>query len=200
MHLIFRTLFFLFISVSIFAGDWPQWRGDAGHRASAKEALPAGLKPDWALQFTKRQQVWDDALNWDLMTYDRAFEPIAKDGRLYLAFNDRDKIVAYDIKSGKQLWQFFAGGPVRLAPAAWEDKIYLVSDDGYLYCLDAASGELNWKFRGAPSARKALGNKRVVSAWPARGGVVVKDGQVYFTASIWPFMGTYFYYRTGVVI
>ena len=40
-------------------------------------------------------------------------------------------------------------------------------------------------------ARKAIGNERMISAWPARGGPVVSDDRVYFATSIWPFMGTY---------
>ena len=46
-------------------------------------------------------------------------------------------------------WQVFAEGPVRFAPVAWQDKVYFVSDDGHLYCLDAGDGSLKWKFRGA---------------------------------------------------
>ncbi|MGY8686279.1 MAG: hypothetical protein ACKVHP_00855, partial [Verrucomicrobiales bacterium] len=63
-------------------------------------------------------------------------------------------------------------------------------------------GALIWKFRGAPSDRKALGNMRVISAWPSRGGPVLRDGTIYFAASIWPFMGTFIYAldaKTGAV-
>ena len=52
---------------------------------------------------------------------------------------------------------------------------------------------MHWKFRGAPNAQHALGNRRLTSAWPARGGPVVWDDTVYFSASIWPFMGTFIY-------
>ena len=41
---------------------------------------------------------------------------------------------------------------------------FFVADDGYLYCLDADSGELLWKFRGGPSDRKVLGNERSTDA------------------------------------
>ena len=79
--------------------------------------------------------------------------------------------------------------PVRFAPVAWQSKIYAASDDGYLYCLDAASGALVWKHRGLPAElpdRKLLGNRRLISLWPARGGPVLKDGVVYFAAGLWP--------------
>src|SRR5512137_2958611 len=45
--------------------------------------------------------------------------------------------------------------------------------------------------RGGPDERKLLGNSRLASAWPARGGPVVADGKVYFAAGIWPSMGIF---------
>jgi outer membrane protein assembly factor BamB len=81
--------------------------------------------------------------------------------------------------------------------------VYITSDDGHLYCLNADDGKAVWSFSGAPSARKALGNNRLISAWPARGGPVIREGKVYFAASIWPFMGTFLYSldaETGKVV
>src|SRR5262249_45200605 len=75
--------------------------------------------------------------------------------------------------------------------------------DGHLYCLNAAKGTLLWKFRGAPTDRRILGNERLISTWPARGAPVVADGTVYFAASIWPFMGIFIHAldaETGKVI
>ncbi len=173
------------------AGDWPMWRQSANRAAASDEKLAADLALRWVRTYSPRVQVWDDPLNHDLMPYDRVFEPIVLGERMFIGFNDRDKLVALDIHTGRELWTFYANGPVRLAPAAWQDKVYFASDDGCLYCVNAEDGSLRWKFRGAPSERKALGNRRVISAWPARGGPVIRDGTVYFAASIWPFMGTF---------
>ena len=175
------------------AEDWPMWRYDAARSAASTEQLPAELHLQWTRQFSPRKQAWDDALNLDLMSYDRVFEPVIKDGRLFLGFNDRDKLVAYDLETGRELWSYYADGPVRLPPVAWKDRVFFASDDGHLYCLDAAKGTLLWRFRGGPNSRQILGNQRLVSAWPMRGGPVVRDGKVYCAASIWPFMGTFIY-------
>lgn len=175
------------------ANDWPMWRYDAQRSASSPENLPLDLKPHWSINLGEREQVWDDPLNHDLMPYDRLFEPIVLGDRMFVAFNDRDKVVAYSLKNGKELWTFYTDGPVRLPPVGWQGSIYFACDDGYLYCVDAANGKLTWKFRGAPGAQKVLGNKRLISAWPARGGPVLRDGTIYFSASIWPFMGTFIY-------
>ncbi len=183
----------LLLAASLSVADWPQWRYDASRSAASPAPLPARLTLQWTREFEPRRQAWDDPLNLDLMTYDRVFEPVVAGGRMFLGFNDRDKVVAYDLDTGRELWSFFTQGPVRLPPAVWNDRVFAASDDGHLYCLDAATGELAWKFRGGPNARQILGNQRMVSAWPMRGGPVVRDGKVYVAASIWPFMGTFIY-------
>ena len=177
----------------VLAADWPMWRFDAQRSAASPEVLPAQLQLQWTRKYAPRVQVWDDPLNHDLMPYDRIFEPVVLGERVFLSFNDADKVIALDLRTGKELWAFYTDGPVRFAPVAWQDKVLFTSDDGLLYCVNAADGQLLWKFRGGPSERKVLGNQRVISAWPARGGPVVRDGRVYFAASIWPFMGTFIY-------
>ena len=198
MKLFIRNWFCLLCLVpvlqnSLLAGDWPMWRYEAGHTASSPDELPEELAPIWSRSFGAREQVWDDTLNNDLMTYDKILEPVVFGKKMYVGFNDADKLLALDTETGKTIWTFFAEGPIRFSPVATESRVYLVSDDGFLYCLDSGTGQLVWKFRGAPGAQKALGNKRVISAWPARGGPVLYDDTVYFAASIWPFMGTFIY-------
>ncbi len=175
------------------ADDWPMWRFDATRSAASPNKLPEQLNLIWKKSFRPRQQAWDDPLNLDLMTYDRQFEPIVIDGRLLVGFNDQNKLVAFDTDTGDELWTVYAEAPVRLPPAAWKGRVYFCSDDGFLYCVNVQSGKLLWKFRGAPGAQHALGNRRLTSAWPARGGPVVRDDKVYFAASIWPLMGTFIY-------
>lgn len=179
------------------AGDWPQWRYDAGRTAATPDELPADLKLSWVRKYAPRQQVWDDPLNHDLMPYDRVIEPVIVGRRLIVPFNDRDKVVALDIDSGRELRTFYCDGPVRLPPAAagdgtrsvpatLRDKLYVASDDGWLYCLNVNDGSVVWKFRGAPGARQQASHLLV--ACP-----VVRDGKVYFAASIWPMMRTFIY-------
>lgn len=173
------------------------WRFDAQRTAASIHSLPADLQPLWERQFSPRQQAWDDPLNLDLMTYDRLLEPIVLDGKMLVSFNDHDKVVALDTRSGSECWTVYAEAPVRLPPAGADGSAYFCSDDGFLYCVDVGTGELRWKFSGAPSPQHAIGNRRLTSAWPARGGPVVRDGTVYFAASIWPFMGTFVYALDG---
>lgn len=169
------------------------WRFDSARSAASPNDLPEQFNLIWKKSFTPRQQAWDDPLNLDLMPYDRQFEPIVMDGRLLMGFNDQNKLVAFNADTGEELWTVYAEAPVRLPPAGWKDRVFFCSDDGFLYCAEVATGKLLWKFRGAPSAQHAIGNRRLTSAWPARGGPVVRDDTVYFAASIWPLMGTFVY-------
>ena len=137
------------------------------------------------------------------LQFDAGYEPIVADGRLLVSSSATDSVTAYDAATGKQLWRFFTNGPVRFSPAVWEENVCFGSDDGYLYCVDLASGKLRWKHRAVPSNRKLIGNRRLISVWPVRGGPVVADGLVYFAAGVWPFEGVFVYamdVKTGEVV
>ncbi len=178
----------------VFAGsDWPMWRHDFNRTASTPEQLADKLYLQWQVKYPARTPVWDDPLNRDLMPFDRIFEPVVADNKLFIGFNDQDKIVALDINTGNELWHFYADGPVRLPLAINKGMIYFTGDDGCCYCLNSNTGSLVWKRLLAPAENKLLGNKRLISMWPARGGIVIKDDIIYTAASIFPMMGTFIY-------
>lgn len=187
------VLLLLLSSTIIYCADWPMWRYDAGRTANSPEELSGTLHRQWIRHYSPRESVWDDSLNQDLMPLDKVFEPIVIGDLLFISFNDRDKVIALDLATGRQKWEFYANGPIRLPMAGSHDRVYCTSDDGYLYCLSAKNGQLLWKFRGAPADRNILGNKRLISSWPARGGIVLENDRLYFAASIWPFMGIFIY-------
>lgn len=183
--------------------DWPMWRYDYGRTASTPEQLDSNLYLQWKVKYPARIAVWDDPLNQNLMQFDRLFEPIVEDSKIYMGFNDQDKVIALDINTGQELWHFYADGPVRLPLAASNGRIYFTGDDGYCYCLDGNSGSLIWKVLLAPSENKLLGNKRLISMWPARGGIVIRNNIIYTAAGIFPLMGTFIYAidsETGKII
>ncbi len=184
----------LLLSVALLAAragatDWPMYRCDA-RRSAVTTELAAELHLQWVRQYPPLEPAWPDEPR---MRFDVCYEPVVKGGMVFVNSPGTDSVLALDAASGAAKWTFFADGPVRFAPVAWRNRVYFASDDGHLYCLRAADGRLVWKFLGAPSERKLLGNKRLISAWPARGAPVVADGQVYFAAGIWPFMGVFIY-------
>lgn len=170
--------------------DWPMWRHDAARTAVSAESLPRPLHLQWTRHYPAlRPAYWQ--VRQDRLQFDAGYEPVAAGGRLFFGSSRNDSVTALDAKTGRELWRFFAGGPVRFAPVVWREKVYFGSDDGRVYCLGAADGKPIWKRRIAPSSRKVLGNGRLISVWPIRGGLAVADGRVYFAAGVWPFEGVF---------
>ncbi|MCS7047342.1 MAG: PQQ-binding-like beta-propeller repeat protein, partial [Gemmataceae bacterium] len=184
-------------------------RFDCQRTAASPHDLPEPLYLHWTRDYPPQKVAWPDQ---EKMQFDAAFDPIILGQTLFVNSARQDCVRALDVATGEEKWTFFADGPIRFAPAGWNDRIYFVSDDGYLYCLRATDGKLQWKHRGGPSDRKILGNERLISTWPARGAPVIvadKDERgaetatVYYAASIWPFMGIFIHAldaRTGTVV
>jgi len=179
---------FVLLAASAFAADWPMWRYDANRSAVSPQELPAKLHLQWVREYPPLKPAWPDEPR---MEFDVAYEPVVAGNTMYFGSPRSDSLTAIDTDTGAEKWRFYADGPVRFAPVAWNGKVYFVSDDGCLYCLDGETGVEVWKFRGAPSDRKVLGNERLISLRPARGAPVIVDGTIYFAAGIWPFEGIF---------
>ena len=166
------------------AGDWAQYRGDAARSGFVAESLSLPLTLTWTYESARPPaRAWPTNVR---LRFDQAFQPVIAGGLLVFGSSVDDRVHAFDSLTGAKRWTFFTDAPIRLAPVFWERRIYVASDDGFLYCLSANDGHLLWKFRGGPGPRMVLGNDRMTSAWPARGGPVVLDGVVYFAAGVWP--------------
>ena len=128
------------------AADWPQWRHDAARSGVTPEELPAELHLRWVREFPMPRLAWPGQAE---LLFDRSYEPVVAGKTMFVPCNVNDSVTALDTETGEVRWRFFAEGPVRFAPVAGQGKVYFASDDGCLYCLDAANGNLNWRFRGA---------------------------------------------------
>jgi len=174
------------------AADWPMYRADAARSGYTSDPLAAELKLAWVRRANDLPQpAWSGRDT--RMPFDLAFQPVVSGGVVFFGSSSDGRIYALDAGTGQEKWTCFTDGPVRFAPAVWQDRLFAVSDDGYLYCLAVHDGKLLWKKRGGHDHQMVLGNDRLISRWPARGGPVIKDGIVYFGAGIWPSEGIYLY-------
>lgn len=190
-----RTLWILLFTLGAFhaaiADDWPTYRHDAARSGYTSEKLADNLTLQWTFQSQHPPRpAWPRSQR---MTFDRAAQLIVAEGRVFFGDSVDGKIRALNADDGQLAWTFPTRAPVRFAPAWHKGTLYAVSDDGFLYCLNAADGKLLWKKRGGPGDEMSLGNGRMISRWPARGGAVIYNDIVYFAAGIWPSDGVSLY-------
>jgi outer membrane protein assembly factor BamB len=56
-------------------------------------------------------------------------------------------VYAFDYAKGHVVWTFSeTGGAIGSSPVVTDEFVYIGCIDGHLYCLDARTGELSWKF------------------------------------------------------
>ena len=172
------------------AADWPAWRHDQQRSAATDEQLASQLHLHWVRQLTALQPAWPEDLR---LQFDASYEPVIAGQTMVYGSSANDSLTAVDLDTGKILWRFFTDGPVRFAPVLYRGRVFAGADDGAMYCLNLKDGRLLWKFMAAPTQRRVIGNDRLVSVWPVRGGPVLAGGRIHFTVGVWPFEGTFLY-------
>lgn len=185
------ALWFCLAASQATAADWPTWRGDGMRSGASEQALPVDLKLQWSRFLGKPDPAFDYHFR---LCADESYEPVAAGGLVFVPSNITDSVTAYDLSTGVEKWRFITEGPVRFAPVVGGGVVYFGSDDGHVYALDASSGSLKWKTRGAPEDRpdhRMLVNSRMSSRWPVRGGPLLHGDTLYFGCGIWPAEGVF---------
>jgi outer membrane protein assembly factor BamB len=128
------------------AADWPQWRGANRDGTSAETGLLDAWPKDGPRLLWKAQDL-GEGYSGPAIVGDRLFIEGQQDGRQW--------VMAYDVHNGKQLWKAPAGksfngttdhwnGP-RSTPTVDGARLYALSADGTLVCLETASGKRVWE-------------------------------------------------------
>lgn len=191
------------------ASDWPAFRRDERRSSVSPDRLQFPMRMVWRYESRleprpafpdplKHPAKIDFAVVRDnsepvLLDFDHAFHPVAAGGRVFFGSSADDAVRCLSLETGQDEWSFVTGGPVRFAPQVVGDRVYVASDDGFVYCLNAETSEPLWSAHVAPNHRQLAGNGRMISRWPARSGVLVLDGVVYVTAGMWPAEGIFVY-------
>jgi len=184
----------------LFAYDWPTRLHDIRRGGTTPEQLILPMVEEWNHKTVPPSPAWSESPAFDGQTqpnlkprqnFDVCFDIVVADNLAYFGSSSTGAVACLDVKTGKTLWTFVTDGPVRLAPHLAHGKIYVGSDDGYAYCLDAANGSLIWKDRAGPDDRMLWGNGRLISIWPVRSSILVDGNSAFWTAGLFPREGMY---------
>ncbi len=190
------------VGTNAFATDWPTYRFDRERSGGTVEQLSLPLANRWTIAAPATPQTaWSGPDKRVIegkhlrhrVTFDDAFHVAVVRNRVYYGSTVDHQVHCVDSANGKEIWRFFTGGPVRLAPSIVNGRAYFGSDDGYAYCVDAKTGKEIWKLRAGPSEEALLARGEMISRWPIRTGVLVDDGVAYFGAGIFPSETVYVY-------
>ncbi len=145
--------------------DWPMYRRDASRGSATHAGVPDAVTKKWSAEIGGRLT-----------------QPIVAGGTVYVAATDSHTVHALAADGGKHLWQFTAEGRIDSSPTCYGGAVLFGSADGWVYCLNAADGQLAWRFRAAPAERRVCVHGQLESIWPVHGTVLVQNDTLYVTA------------------
>ncbi len=184
------------------AEDWPCYRKDARRSATTPERLAFPLAAKWTRAGAPPRPAWPEpGRSANPLDFDRAAEPVAAGGLVYVASSADDTLYALRADVGTVAWTYTADAPLRFAPHLDGGRCFIAGDDGAVVALDARTGAPAWTWKPMPERRMVAGNGRMISRWPCRSGLLVLDGTVYGAAGMWPSEGTCYFAldaKTGV--
>lgn len=156
------------------SADWPAWRGPDRNGLSAD----TGLLKQWPTAGPQLAFRADGLGN--------GFSSLAIAGSRILTMGDRGAdqfVIALHGEDGKQLWATKVGGAwedeyagPRSTPTVDGDRVYVLTTDGDLVCLDLASGKEKWRKSISRDYRGGM-----MSGWRFAESPLVDGDRVVFT-------------------
>jgi outer membrane protein assembly factor BamB len=140
------------------AAPWPQWRGPARDGVASAFTVPAA----WPAQLTRK---------WEIAAGAGHASPVIAGNRviLHARQGNREVIAAYDLETGKQIWQDGIDAPYTMNPAATghgpgpkstpsiaAGRVFTLGISGIFSAHDLNTGKLLWR-KNAPPAPPEFG-------------------------------------------
>ena len=153
---ILTTLLILFTLSTTITAQWEQWRGPSRDGVAASFTPPAA----WPAQLTKK---------WQATVGLGHSSPVVSGNRIVVHTRqaEREIVAAYDLASGKQLWQDGVDVPYRMNPAATghgpgpkstpaiaDGRVFTMGISGIFSAHDLATGKLLWRKTAAPAPQE----------------------------------------------
>lgn len=156
-------------------GNWPMFMHDSQHTGVAEDV---GINPGyyelmWTAPVSTAQSYydkkWSDAASdyvQDLPMLDSS--PVTYGNRVIVGeWNPEDEsggVRAFDAKTGQPIWtteSSTAMGGVSSTPCIYDNKVYVGSSDGYLYCFDLETGNRRWAL---PTYNRSMSVSKIVAS------------------------------------
>lgn len=180
--------------------DWPTYLANKERTATTPEQLTLPLRQAWMFSSpVAPRRTWTGPAGrviegkelGDRVKFDDALHVAVVGGRVYFGSSVDHQVRCLDLGDGRELWRFFTDAPIRLSPTVVKGRVYIGSDDGYVYCLNAEDGSLLWKLKLGPAEESMLARGEMISRWPVRTGVLVDGDIAYFGAGVFPHENVY---------
>ncbi|GEM_PF-5076332 len=163
-------LYVIMFTTSIFAGNWPIFRGDIIRTGFSQETIGAKFTPKWDLDLgepifnsptmaggkvsigTSSGKILllsaqDGYPIWEVQTANSVEgSPILEGNRVFAASIDKS-IYGIDKNSGEVLWSYKTKGWIESSPLPIGGMVLVPSEDRRLYALNEDTGELLWSFQ-----------------------------------------------------
>lgn len=181
----------------LFAQTWPTYRHDNRRSGVTEESLVFPLAMQWRWRSPQPPQTaWSGPAKWDaysgnsglqsMRNFDPCFYVTADERAVYFGSSADDAVHALEAETGAESWVFFTGAAVRLPPTIDDTRLLFGSDDGSAYCCDKASGKQIWRVQASTSNQRIVNDRKIISLWPVRTGVLVDEGLATFAGSLVP--------------
>ena len=121
--------------------DWPHWRGSTNDNIS--------VESDW----NPMAVILGPKIVWEAEVGDGYASVAIKGPCLYTAGHKKgeDTVFCLEMVNGRPVWTYtFSSTPgqyagPKAAPCLDEDSLYILAQDGQLFCFGAEKGEVRWK-------------------------------------------------------
>lgn len=171
-----------------YARDWPTFRHDASRTGGTDEPVPARLEVAWQAEIEGPDYKQPFEAEWleNPFLAGPVTAPVVGQGMVFVAQSDAHRLIALDAQTGKQRWQFLAGGRIDGPPTLHQGMAQFGCRDGWVYGVRASDGALIWKRRVAPHERRVSIYGQVESPWAVPGSVLIVDGLGYACGGLHP--------------
>ncbi len=128
------------------AADWPTFLNENDRVGATTDKLPEQVELKWVYSTPAppvmawagpRAEPMEGKFLRNRVAFDRAIDVVVANDRVYFGSPVDNKIYCMNATTGEPIWSVFTDGAIRLSPTVWNGKVYVGSDDGYAYCLDA---------------------------------------------------------------